>query len=111
MEGYEALGNAFVWYEKWLALRDGELLDVGDPYAFGGIKIRKGDFWNLTLPDGGTEWHPYGLLFMQDRGDLYTAMTVENSAGWYTGCEGFDAVRGEERFKTYLRRAEEIKNG
>lgn len=112
-EGYKYLEDAFYWYEKWTDIPEGTLMDVGDSYAFGGIKIKKCtnyDCWHFTLPDGSTEWHPYGLLFTAEKYDLYQVMTVEKGGGWYTGCEGFDRVRGEERFKQLLGRAERIRD-
>lgn len=112
-EGYKYLEDAFYWYEKWTDIPEGTLMDVGDRYAFGGIKIKKCtdyDCWHFTLPDGSTEWHPYGLLFTADKFDLYQVMTVENGGGWYTGCDGFDCVRGEERFKELVGRAERIRD-
>lgn len=115
-DGYKYLEDAFYWYEKWTDIPEGALMDVGDRYAFGGIKIKRcgsgdeSDFWNLFLPDGSTEWHPYGLLFMANKCDIYQAMTVENGGGWYGGCEGFDSVRGEERFKELVMRADRLRN-
>lgn len=108
-EGYAYLERAFEWCEKWLAIPDGTVVDVGDYAAFGGIKHEKGDFWNIILPDGTKEWTPYGLLFMMGRDDLYRALTETTGGGWYKGCEGFDAVRGEERFAEYVKRAERMK--
>ena len=110
-EGYKYLEKAFDFAEKWHEIPVGTLLDVGDPAAFGGVKIEKGDFWNMILPDGTKEWHPYGLMFMQDKGDLHLALTAAQGSGWYTGCEGFDAVRNEDRFKEFVALAEEMKNG
>lgn len=109
-EGYNYLDDAFYWYEKWVEIPNGTLLEVGDKYAFGGIRIKKGgyDCSNLILPDGTIEWHPYGLLFMADKSDLYIAMTAEKGGGWYTGCEGFDSVREDERFKELVKQAEKM---
>lgn len=109
-DGYNYLERAFDWYEKWCSIPDGMLLEVGDSAAFGGVKIKKGDFWNIVLPDGKKEWTPYGLLFMQNKGDLYNAMTQTHGGGWLTGCERFNAVCGEERFKELLKRAERMKD-
>ena len=108
-DGYNYLVHAFDWYEKWCAIPDGTLLEVGDVAAFGGVKIKKGDFWNIILPNGKKEWTPYGLLFMQNREDLYSVMTRGQGGGWHTGCESFDAVRDEGRFRELLTRAERLK--
>lgn len=117
-DGYTYLERAFAWYERWLAIPDGTLLEVGDPAAFGGIKIEKGDFWNILLPNVGCfnvgrfnvgesggqtcqpeeepcamtkEWTPYGLLFMANRKDLHTALTASR------GGDGMRAARGLTR--------------
>ncbi len=102
-EGYEYLEKAFPLYEKWLAIPDGELLEVGSEHIFGGIKLKKGTGM-VVLPDGTSEqafetWLG-GLVTNPNR--MYYGMTA--TRGW----EWFDPVRNEERFKAYIERADEL---
>lgn len=100
-EGYRYLEKAFEAYPAWAAIPDGEELEVGNPYLWGGVKLIKGKDL-LILPDGTRDHLQYGYLFRQSKDDMYYGMTA--SHGW----EWFNPVREEERFKTYVERAKRL---
>lgn len=101
-EGYEYLEKAFRLYEKWLAIPDGELLEVGNAHLFGGIKLKKGT-GIVVLPDGRMEYITDKWIFTYIKPErMYNGMTAKQ--GW----EWFDPVRNEDRFKDYIKRAEEL---
>ncbi|MCH5183984.1 MAG: sigma-70 family RNA polymerase sigma factor [Oscillospiraceae bacterium] len=100
-EGYACLERALTLYPKWLAIPDGELLEVGDELIFGGVKVVKGKEW-MQLPDGKAEPLSYGWLFTHNSGELYYALTAPH--GW----EWFDGVRKEERYQQIVERAKKL---
>ena len=95
-EAYGLLERSIALLEKWYAIPDGSALEVGNPDVFGGIRVVKGEDTLLT-PDGRREMLPdYDIRFALNpgRGDLLYGMTAPR------GCEWFNPVREEERFKT-----------
>ncbi len=100
-EGYRYLDRAFVLFEKWESIENGEEMDVGDPMIYGGIKVVKGK-GILRLPDGTIEPLDYPHLFQDSCKLMYYGMTATH--GW----EWFNPVRGEERFQAYVERAREM---
>lgn len=111
-DGYTFLEQSCIYYEKWAEIPKGTPLDTGDPLVFFGVKAVKKS-WDIAVPnlegDYKTEWSPYGLLFMQEADDIYCAMTTNDGWGWMLGCkEGFDRIRGEERFLEILQKAKTL---
>ena len=100
-EGYEYLDRALAMSPDWLAIPDGEALERGDAQILGGAKLIKGD-GVLLLADGTKEPLAYDWMFVHTAADMYRAMTAAH--GW----EWFNGVRGEERFKEAIARAQEI---
>lgn len=100
-EGYEYLERTFELVPKWLAIPDGELLEVGDELIFGGIRTEKhGE--TIVLPDGSRE-PLYDSWLLRENGNIvYYGLTAKN--GW----EWFNPVREEERFKSYIERAKKL---
>lgn len=97
-KGYEYLERAFALFAKWDSIPDGEEMDTGNPWIYGGIKLLKGKGL-IKLPDGTKEPISYGE-FLQDSSRLmYYGMTAPQ--GW----EWFNSVRGEERFQDFIERA------
>ena len=102
-EGYEWLERAFPPMEKWLSIPAGEQLEFGDPLIWGEIYVeRDGDC--LLLPDGKREpiTYDYTHVFSAQRHLFYYGLTTPH--GW----EWFDGVREEERFKSYIPRAQAL---
>lgn len=100
-EGYEYLERTFELFPKWDHIADGEELDVGNAFIFGGIKVVKGKGL-IKLPDGTNESISYEGLFNDRIGLMYYGLTAPQ--GW----EWFNPVRDEERFKEYIERAKEL---
>ena len=100
-EAYGMLERALEYFKKWDSYPDGEALDVGDPCAWGDIKVIKGT-GEFLLPDGTRETNEYDSLFTVTKDTMYKAMTAP------TGWEWFNSVRFEERFKEYVERAKEL---
>lgn len=100
-EGYEYLERAFELFPKWDNIADGEELDVGNAFIYGGIKVVKGKGL-MKLPDGTNEPVSYDDLFDAQISLMYYGMTAPH--GW----EWFNPVRDEERFKEYIERAKEL---
>lgn len=96
-EGYRFLETAFSLAEKWLRYPNGELLAVGDPLIFGGVRLVKGEEL-IELPDGTREPVSYDWLFTFHIEEMYYGMTALH--GW----EWFDSVRQEERFRACIER-------
>lgn len=103
-EGYPYLDRAFELSKEWDDIPDGELLETGDKFIFGGIKIIKGNSNVIVLPDGAKEIIREGSFFFNIKGVelMYYAMTALH--GW----EWFDGVREEERFKKAVERAKKL---
>lgn len=103
-EGYAYLERAFELYPAWLAIPDGERLEVGDEQIYGGVKVVKGEDM-LVLPDGTRELLDYTDHtdpFAHTSGEMYYGMTAPR--GW----EWFDSVRDEDRFKAAIDRAKTL---
>lgn len=100
-EGYPYLDRAFELFIEWDSIPDGELLETGDKFIFGGIKVIKGNANVIVLPDGIKEVIREGSFFftINGAGLMYHAMTALH--GW----EWFNGVREEERFKEAVERA------
>ena len=100
-EGYEWLEKAFEAFPKWEAIPDGTETETGDPMIFGGIRFVKGKNI-LRMPDGTAEPVSDAWLFNENIGLLHYGLTAPS--GW----EWFNPVRGEEKYKEYVARAEKI---
>lgn len=101
-EGYEYLEKAFELFEKWDKIPDGELLDTGNRFVFGGIKVFKGKNM-ILLPDGTKEPVINGSWIFNFNGErMYYGMTALH--GW----EWFNKVREEERFKEMVERVKKL---
>ncbi|MBR5869999.1 MAG: hypothetical protein IKZ09_03100 [Clostridia bacterium] len=100
-EGYDYLERSFAPMERWLSFGADEKLEFGDPLIWGDIGIVRGGE-ELILSDGTREPLSYEItyLFDENRQLFYYGMTAKH--GW----EWFDGVRGEDRFKAYLPRAQ-----
>lgn len=103
-EGYLYLDSSFELFRKWDDIPNGELLETGDKFIFGGIKIIKGNSNVIVLPDGTKEVIREGWFFFDINGAelMYYAMTALH--GW----EWFNGVREDERFKKAIERAKEL---
>lgn len=97
-EGYKYLDIAFEYAEKWTKHEDGELLCVGDPLIFGGVKIAKNKEI-LALPDGTCETLTYGFVFVFEPRLIHYGLTAPH--GW----EWFNGVRNEKRYAEYVEKA------
>ena len=86
---------------EWLAIPDGEALEMGEAQILGGAKLIKGD-GVLLLADGTKEPLAYGWMFVHTAADMYRALTAAH--GW----EWFNGVRGEDRFKEAIERAQAL---
>ncbi len=100
-EGYAALEEAYEIFAAWCGIPDGEALEVGHDWMFHGVKVRK-NTWTCLLPDGTEEYSNYMHLFTDRRDFLFTVMTMPQN--W----NGFDRVRGEERFRELTERAKKL---
>lgn len=105
-EGYPYLDRALELFKEWDAIPDGELLETGDKFIFGGIKIIKGKQNVIVLPDGTKEVIREESFYFSLNGAsfMYSAMTALH--GW----EWFNGVREEERFKEMIERVRKILN-
>lgn len=103
-EGYPYLDRAFELFKEWDGIPDGELLETGDKFIFGGIKVIKGKSNVIVLPDGTKEVIREDGFFFDINGAkfMYYAMTALH--GW----EWFDGVREEERFKEAVDKAKKL---
>lgn len=103
-EGYPYLDRAFELFKEWDAIPDGELLETGDKFIFGGIKIIKGKQNVIVLPDGTKEVIREESFYFSLNGVsfMYNGMTALH--GW----EWFNGVREEERFKEILQKVKEV---
>ncbi len=103
-EGYPYLDRAFELFKEWDAIPDGELMETGDKFIFGGIKVIKGKQNVIVLPDGTKEIiieNSYSFA-IDGASFMYSAMTALH--GW----EWFNGVREEERFKKMIERVKEV---
>ena len=89
--------------EQWLSIPAGEPLEFGDPLIWGDITVERDGEW-LNLPDGKREPIPAELsyLFGNQQHLFYYGLTAPG--GW----EWFNGVREEERFKSYIPRAQAL---
>ena len=101
--GEEALELAVTFCEKNSRFKVGDLLELGNPYFFGGAKLAWGQGM-LHLPDGTKEPINYDWEMGYGAQNLFYALTA--SRGW----EWFNSVRNEERFKAYIERARSMTN-
>ena len=99
--GYEYLDRAFEVFPKWNSIPDGEEMDTGNPWIFGGIKVIKGKGL-IILPDNAIEPVSYDEFFADNSNLMYDGLTAPH--GW----EWFNSVRGEERFQKYIECAREL---
>lgn len=100
-EGYNHLELALTYFEKWDTFKEGDLLDIGNEFVFGGCKFVRGKCC-LLYPDGSREPVAY-----ENTIDIYADMpyyVLSARRGW----EWFNKVRDEERFKDYLKRAQKL---
>ena len=100
-EGYAYLEKAFELYPRWLEIKDGSLLSVGDEMIYGNIKVEKGSSL-IHRADGSLEAISEDYYFKGNKSRMYNGMTAKK--GW----EWFNSVREEERFKEYIKRAREL---
>ena len=102
-EGYSYLDRAFELFKEWDSIPDGELLETGNKFIFGGIKIIKGNDNVIVRPDGNKEViREDNFSFSINGALMYHAMTALH--GW----EWFNKVREEERFKEAVERAKRL---
>lgn len=101
-EGYALLERAFTLYEQWRAIPDGEPLSINSSSYFADIKMIKGK--NLLLLPDGTRTTCTDCIYpsLNDGSIMYHGMTA--TRGW----EWFNGVREQEKFKAYIRRAQEL---
>ena len=102
-EGYKALELAVRYCEKMVDLKEGDLLEIGDSYLFGGAKL----VWKKRLiqfPDGSVEPINYVWELEYNVESLFYSITTPR--GW----EWFNSVRDEARFKEYVERAKKLAN-
>lgn len=100
-EGYEYLEKALESIKKCAGQKEGDLLDVGDPLVYGGIKVALGKEY-ILLPDGTKESLSYDHLFDCNVGNMYYGLTAKR--GW----EWFNSVRDEARYKEYIDRVKAV---
>lgn len=103
-EGYPYLDRALELFKEWDAIPDGELLETGDKFIFGGIKVIKGKQNVIVLPDGTKEVIREESFYFSLNGVsfMYSAMTALH--GW----EWFNGVREEERFKEMIENVKKL---
>ncbi len=97
-EGYEYLKLAFKLYDEWMAIPDGELLELGNKHIFGGVKLVKGKEI-IVLPDGTKETVGSNCMVTPNASRMHWGMTAPH--GW----EWFNSARGDELFKEYIAKA------
>ena len=96
--------TAFEYYDKWNAIPDGELLDVGVAEVTASMKIKKGSA-ALILQTGEPTVASVDWIFKGNKGDLmYRGLTAPR--GW----EWFDPARNEPFFAEYVKRSEKYLN-
>ena len=101
-EGYEYLERALELFTKWDKIPEDELLDTGNRFIFGGIKVFKGKN-TILLPDGTKEPNVYDHWIFGFNGErMFYALTALH--GW----EWFNKVREEERFKEMIEKAKKL---
>ena len=100
-EGYNHLELALTHFEKWDTFKEGDLLDIGNEFVFGGCKFVRGKCC-LLYPDGSREPVAYENTIDIDADMPYYVLSARR--GW----EWFNKVRDEERFKDYLKRAQKL---
>ena len=88
-------------YQRWADIPDGEPLEIGNEWIFGGVKLIKGKGL-IELPDGTREVLEDIRYFNVSAKLMQYGMTAKR--GW----EWFNPVRDEERFKKYIERAHEL---
>ena len=98
-EGYGCLEEAYREFDAWSEIPDGTALDVGHEWMFHGVKALKNE-WNYRLSDGKGEYSNYMSLFTDHYTYLETVLKMPKN--W----KGFDRVRGEERYREILAKAE-----
>ncbi len=98
-EGYGCLEEAYREFDAWSEIPDGTALDVGHEWMFHGVKALKNE-WNYRLSDGKEEYSNYMSLFTDHYTYLETVLKMPKN--W----KGFDRVRGEERYREILAKAE-----
>ncbi len=102
-EGYLYLDRSLELFKKWDDIPKGELLETGDKFIFGGIKVIKGNANVIVLPNGTKEViRESGWFFSIEYAWVHGWMTAAH--GW----EWFDSVREEERFKKAIETAKAI---
>ena len=100
-EGYNHLELALTYFEKWDTFKEGDLLDIGNEFVFGGCKFVRGKCC-LLYPDGSREPVAYENTIDIDADMPYYVLSARR--GW----EWFNKVRDEDRFKEYLQRAQKL---
>lgn len=100
-EGYIWMEKAFKLAESMKKHKKGDLLEVGDPLIFGGVKLVYGED-AIELSSGSREPITEGWAFRQNVTLLHHGITAEK--GW----EWFDPVRHEELYGKYVERARAI---
>ena len=98
-KGYEHLEDAYRNFVAWSSIPNGTALDVGHDWMFHGIKVLKNE-WNYQLPDGKEEYS-INMHIFTSRSD-FLANVMKISKNWH----GFDRVRGDERYREILKKAE-----
>ena len=102
-EAYASLERAVACCERSAGFKEGDLLDLGNPYLFGGAKLVY-DKAILQLPDGTQEPVIYAGEMRYDAEGMLYSLTARH--GW----EWFNSVRNEDRFKAYVERLRRMTN-
>lgn len=100
-EGYANLEKAYEIFVEWVKIPNGTALSLGHDWLFHGVKAVKNE-WTYEFPDGKREYSDYMTIFTDKADYMYHVMTFPR--GW----DGFDRVRGEERFLQILKKAGEL---
>lgn len=100
-EGYSYLDRAFELFKEWDDIPDGELLETGNKFIFGGIKVIKGNKNVIILPDDTKEVIREESYYFAINGAWFMYNAVTALHGW----EWFNGVREEDRFKEAVERA------
>ena len=96
----ELMETAFTYFDKWNAIPNGELLDVGVAEITASMKVKKGSDV-LILQTGEKAVASVDGIFKGNKGDImYRGMTA--SRGW----EWFNPARNEPFFAEYIKRSE-----
>ena len=100
----ELMETAFTYFDKWNAIPDGELLDVGVAEITASMKVKKGS-GVLILQTGETAVASTDWIFKGSKGDImYKGLTAPR--GW----EWFNPARNEPFFAEYVKRSEKYLN-